>query len=84
MIVHRTVSILLQNNTEISLVVEGGTTAYSKIPVPSNGSVELRYDVAVTTSTGIVYLSEVIANPNAAFNDAFFYVYVVTKVEILH
>ena len=84
MIVHRTVSILLQNDTEISLVVEGGTTVYSQIPVPSNGSVELRYDVAVTTSTGIVYLSEVIINPNAAFNDGFFYVHVVTKVVLLH
>ena len=56
---------------------------YSHIPVPINGSVELRYEAASTASTGTVYLSEVIKNPNAAFNDAFFYVHLVSKVVIL-
>ena len=69
-----------QNNTEISFVVPPQSTIYSKIEIPSNGSVELKYVVNKTTSTGMVYLSESIANPNAALNDASFEVNVVRNI----
>ena len=44
---------------------------------------ELRYEVNETTSSGVVYLSESIANPNAALHDTSFNVNEVSNVAIL-
>ena len=60
--------------------MQAQTTVYSQISLPSNGSVELRYEVSVTTSIGIVYISESVANPNAALYDATFIVNVVSSL----
>ena len=64
------------------MVVQAQTTVYSQISLPSNGSVELRYEVSVTTSIGIVYISESVANPNAALYDATFIVNVVSSLAL--
>ena len=73
---------LFQNNTTVSLTVEPQSTFYSKVQLPSNGSVTLRYEVSGITAVAVVYLSESVANPNSAYFDASFRVQVVRNESI--
>lgn len=54
------------------LHVDSNSTYYSSVEMPSNKSMELKYEIRNTSSVGKLYLSEFITNPNPAFFDAFY------------
>ena len=73
---------LFQDNAAVSQTVEPQSTFYSKVQLPSNGSVTLKYEVSGITAVAVVYLSESVPNPNSAYFDASFSVQVVRNESI--
>ena len=53
-------------------VNQPGTTSYSQVELPANGSLELVFEVNETSSTGIVYVSLSLSHPGPALHDAMF------------
>ena len=53
-------------------VYQPGTISYSQVEIPTNGSLELIFNIRGTSSTGIVYVSLTLSNPGPALHDAMF------------
>ena len=61
---------LLQAETDVAFVYQPGTTSYSRVLLPEEGSLELTFVVHDTTGTGVVYTSTAVTNPGPALHDA--------------